>query len=112
MDRGVIVQLGTGPEVYSRPATPFVADFLGRVNFLRGRVRGREGTATVVERDHATFRITDIAAPEGTALKIGIRPERMRMCDGTAWRQPVCAQRNDRKSNLRWQHCPLLRPLL
>jgi spermidine/putrescine ABC transporter ATP-binding subunit len=79
MNRGVIVQLGTGQEVYSRPVTPFVADFLGRVNFLRGRVRGREGTATVVECDHATFRMADIAAPQGAALKIGIRPERMRL---------------------------------
>jgi ABC-type Fe3+/spermidine/putrescine transport system ATPase subunit len=49
MNRGIIVQLDTGPQIYSRPATPFVADFLGRVNFLRGRVRGRDGAAAMVE---------------------------------------------------------------
>jgi spermidine/putrescine ABC transporter ATP-binding subunit len=80
MDRGEIVQLGTGPEVYGRPATPFIADFLGRVNFLPGRFRGREGTTAVVECDTAVFRVPHFVAPEGTPLKIGVRPERMRLC--------------------------------
>ena len=38
MDAGEIVQLGTPEDVYNRPATHFVADFLGEANFLDGRV--------------------------------------------------------------------------
>ncbi|TWT00656.1 putative 2-aminoethylphosphonate ABC transporter ATP-binding protein [Reyranella sp. CPCC 100927] len=38
MSRGRIEQVGTPDEVYSRPASPFVADFVGRMNFLDGRL--------------------------------------------------------------------------
>jgi iron(III) transport system ATP-binding protein len=36
MDQGVIVQVGTPEEIYRRPSTPFVADFIGVMNFLPG----------------------------------------------------------------------------
>jgi iron(III) transport system ATP-binding protein len=38
MNRGRIDQVGTPTEIYSRPATAFVADFVGKMNFLRGRL--------------------------------------------------------------------------
>ncbi len=40
MNHGVIEQVGTPQEVYREPASPFVADFVGKVNVLPGRVRG------------------------------------------------------------------------
>ncbi len=40
INRGVIQQVGTPQEIYRTPANQFVADFVGRVDFLRGRVRG------------------------------------------------------------------------
>ncbi|MBJ6723646.1 sulfate/molybdate ABC transporter ATP-binding protein [Geomesophilobacter sediminis] len=43
MNQGKIEQQGTPSEVYDRPATPFVFDFLGNVNLFQGRVH--EGTA-------------------------------------------------------------------
>jgi sulfate/thiosulfate transport system ATP-binding protein len=43
MNNGKIEQQGTPSEVYDRPATPFVFDFLGNVNLFKGR--GHEGTA-------------------------------------------------------------------
>ena len=43
MNQGRIEQQGTPSEVYDRPATPFVFDFLGNVNLFQGRVH--EGTA-------------------------------------------------------------------
>jgi len=43
MNQGRIEQQGTPSEVYDRPATPFVFDFLGNVNLFQGRVN--EGTA-------------------------------------------------------------------
>jgi iron(III) transport system ATP-binding protein len=36
---GVVQQSGTPREIYNRPVNPFVADFLGRVDFFRGEIR-------------------------------------------------------------------------
>lgn len=42
MNEGRIEQIGTPDEVYERPASPFVYEFLGKVNLFRGRLhRGR-----------------------------------------------------------------------
>ena len=38
MNRGRIEQVGTPDEIYGRPATAFVADFVGKMNFLKGRL--------------------------------------------------------------------------
>ncbi len=38
MHKGEVVQVGSASEVYTRPANPFVASFLGRANLLAGRV--------------------------------------------------------------------------
>jgi len=40
MNHGVIEQVGTPLEVYREPASPFVADFVGKVNVLPSRVQG------------------------------------------------------------------------
>jgi iron(III) transport system ATP-binding protein len=39
MNQGEIDQVGTPLEVYREPATPFVADFVGKVNMLSGTVQ-------------------------------------------------------------------------
>ena len=39
MNQGVIEQVGTPMEIYRDPATPFVADFVGKINVLSGRLR-------------------------------------------------------------------------
>jgi sulfate/thiosulfate transport system ATP-binding protein len=42
MNQGRVEQVGTPADVYARPATPFVYDFLGDVNLFRGRIeRGK-----------------------------------------------------------------------
>lgn len=46
---GEIVQLGQPAELYRRPRTRFVADFLGETNFLAAKVIGREGGRIVLE---------------------------------------------------------------
>jgi iron(III) transport system ATP-binding protein len=38
MNQGSVVQVGTAEDLYHRPASPFVAQFVGRVNLLAGRV--------------------------------------------------------------------------
>jgi ABC-type Fe3+/spermidine/putrescine transport system ATPase subunit len=51
MDRGRIEQVGRPEEVYRRPATPFVARFLGRANFLPGTVAACEAGGLTVAID-------------------------------------------------------------
>lgn len=46
---GRILQVGTPREVFDSPATPFVANFVGRSNILTGKVVSREGGTVSVE---------------------------------------------------------------
>ena len=39
INRGVIQQIGSPREIYTAPANPFVADFVGKIEFLEGEVR-------------------------------------------------------------------------
>ena len=57
---GVIVQQGKPEDVFSRPATPFVAGFLGTTNLLRGRVAG------TVESLRARVDIPDLGVLQGS----------------------------------------------
>jgi iron(III) transport system ATP-binding protein len=38
MDSGNVVQIGTAREIYEKPANKFVADFIGTMNFMSGKV--------------------------------------------------------------------------
>ncbi len=51
MNAGVIVQLGTPQEIYERPATRFVAQFVGHTNLFDGKVVKQEGDRVVVDSD-------------------------------------------------------------
>ncbi|MCB2102812.1 MAG: putative 2-aminoethylphosphonate ABC transporter ATP-binding protein [Rhodobacterales bacterium] len=71
MNQGVIEQVGTPQDIYGRPATAFVADFIGTMNFVPGSViaDGRVsvgGTELTVD--------TEGRAP-GTVVTVAIRPE-------------------------------------
>ncbi len=80
MNKGHIVQLDTPQIVYSRPADPFVADFVGDSNLLAVREMKQVGDVwEVVLTGGQTIRATDvIAKPEATAM---IRPESARILD-------------------------------
>lgn len=78
MDKGVIQQIGTPFEVYSRPSNRFVADFIGRANFINGKIE-EIGKENVAVRSEAGKRL--IASSWNRALGIGdevsivVRPE-------------------------------------
>ena len=71
MNQGAIDQVGTPLEVYREPATPFVADFVGKVNLLEGRV---EGPGQVKVGSH-TFAGAACNGSVGRAVKAYLRPE-------------------------------------
>jgi len=84
---GRIEQLGTGEDLYDRPASLFVADFIGESNILRGRYE-RDATGGWLVRETRRWRVGEPAA-ERAALENGspaaliVRPERMRMATPT-----------------------------
>lgn len=73
MNEGVIEQVGTPEDIYSRPESPFVADFVGTMNFLSGKVAGK-GKVTLGGIDLASNGGTDSAKP-GDPVTVCIRPE-------------------------------------
>jgi ABC-type sugar transport system ATPase subunit len=80
MDGGLVRQTGTPEEVYARPASLFVAGFLGSpgINVLRGHVAlTPHGSAFVAEGGGAPMALNQLHAP-GPAL-LGVRPEDMKL---------------------------------
>src|SRR5919106_1759966 len=58
MNEGRIEQAGTAAELYERPVTAFVANFLGVSNLIDGRVRSSDGpTATCETHDGAVLHV-------------------------------------------------------
>ena len=91
MNRGVIEQLGAPLEVYERPASVFVADFIGApaMNFLPFDAALDSG-ADAVQIGAARIEVPalreDISA---RALLCGVRPEHVRLDDASALRAEV-----------------------
>ncbi|MFL5751198.1 MAG: ABC transporter ATP-binding protein [Chloroflexota bacterium] len=84
--RGRIEQLGSGEDLYERPASLFVADFIGTSNILRGRFE-RDGSAGGwLDGASSRLRVSPEAADRagldgGTAAALVVRPERTRILD-------------------------------
>ena len=80
MNAGEVEQVGGPTEVYRRPSTPFVARFVGQMNFLSAVAAPRSGWARVgaVELRHQP----GFEAPPGGALTLAIRPEEIAVGPG------------------------------
>lgn len=82
MNKGRIAQVGTPREIYCQPKSEFVADFIGEVNFLEGKVTAVDGKALHVDVDGV-----DITADSfenlsvGDSCKIVLRPEAAVLAD-------------------------------
>jgi len=72
MKEGQIEQIGTPPEIYGRPATPFVADFVGKTNLLPATRMG-DDRVQVGEQRFQCPAMNGIA--NGAALNLFFRPE-------------------------------------
>lgn len=79
MKDGVICQQGTPQEIYEQPASRFVANFIGKANFIDGIFKGRDGEAALVEIGGKTFSIPAPGKMEGVevggACCLTVRPE-------------------------------------
>ncbi|GMV83919.1 MAG: sulfate/thiosulfate import ATP-binding protein CysA [Planctomycetota bacterium] len=123
MNKGKIEQLGTPEEVYHRPASPFVYDFLGHVNIFHGRVEegqvrvepgaqppnapstiGAGGRGRVFVRPH----LLDLAHESSGAGSFRARVKHIRAAGPvvrvellTAWDQPIAVDlSHERRSEL------------
>ena len=78
MNQGRIEQIGPPTEVYNRPATKFVATFIGSpaMNLIPGRVTGR-GQVAIEGAGTLAFDPDSFAVADGTMVEVGVRPEEM-----------------------------------
>ena len=76
MDSGQIAQIGTAEELYLRPASRFVAGFLGSANLLRGTVVAAEPAKTVIDiLGHRWELAANSPVAAGRPVDAVIRPE-------------------------------------
>ncbi len=86
MLKGRLEQLGTPAEVYSRPTSDFVAQFVGSVSRLPGEIVS-PGTVSVLGSRFAVPNSASAELPSGTAVDVLVRPESIRLrpsADGPA----------------------------
>ncbi|WP_245411043.1 ABC transporter ATP-binding protein [Microvirga flavescens] len=88
MDHGRIAQVATPGEIYEQPKTRFIAEFVGDVNILEGKVIGQENGLWRVETAASPTPLTiddpDEVLHAGQAVAIAIRPEKMVIRRGAA----------------------------
>ena len=86
MSNGTIAQIGTPVELYKQPRSPFVANFIGKINFIEGRYLGEETGAVSIRLSQdsvVTARHTGQCLEPGTlgnqGVRLAIRPERIKL---------------------------------
>jgi ABC-type Fe3+/spermidine/putrescine transport system ATPase subunit len=82
MAEGQIVQIGAPIDVYERPATQFVSEFLGTANIFPGTVASEMGPGTWEVQLHTATAATVVSTVhklrKGQPVKIAVRPERLK----------------------------------
>jgi spermidine/putrescine transport system ATP-binding protein len=79
MSDGRILQEGTPDQIYERPTSRFVADFIGQSNFFSGTVKGTDEENVVVDASGLILRCSPTPwSRSGTSVLVSIRPEKIR----------------------------------
>ena len=88
MERGRLIQLATPSDLYEFPNSKFVADFIGSVNMVEGKLASdKRDEAVIATRElGAVFVDHAVLGNQGATLWLALRPEKieMRKRDGTA----------------------------
>lgn len=80
MNRGRVEQLGRAEELYERPRTAFVANFLGSSNLIPGTVQELIEGGAIVRTAHGLLRTTHAhGLSVGQDVTLSVRPEKLRM---------------------------------
>jgi iron(III) transport system ATP-binding protein len=80
---GKIEQVGTPEDIYQKPQTAFVAEFLGGTNMLPGIAGAFDGHATQVAAGGTTISVHGKVAAPGDKVLLSIRPEALRLAQGS-----------------------------
>jgi putrescine transport system ATP-binding protein len=84
MDKGILVQVATPAEIYEAPNSRYVADFIGDINILEGKVTSKEagasGELVKVDCDGVAIAVDQSCdAKSGDSVAFAIRPEKVRI---------------------------------
>lgn len=81
MDKGAICQIGQPEQVYERPTTLFVSNFLGQSNAFAGKLISIEGTTGNVETETGHLLSTTWTRNKqvGAAVILVVRPEKVKL---------------------------------
>ncbi|MET0453759.1 MAG: ABC transporter ATP-binding protein [Mycobacterium sp.] len=81
MNAGTVEQIGSPTEIYDRPATVFVANFIGQANLWPGRLSGMDGALAQLSVLGTTLRARpgDTTIEQGGHATLMVRPERIRV---------------------------------
>ena len=85
MDAGRIVQIGTPNDIYEHPRTRFVADFIGSINLIEGRIATVDGHRVTLDATAAGVTLAADEDPAAAAVSpsvgrhawLGVRPEKL-----------------------------------
>lgn len=81
MNQGKMLQVGTPKEIYERPGTRFVADFIGETNFVPATLLRREshdlGRVRLPDGQEVCAALSDALEAKSGAVTLAIRPERI-----------------------------------
>ena len=77
LNQGVVQQRGTPEEIYNTPVNPFVADFLGKVDFFRGEAGGGRITVAAMGGQSLPY-----SGPQRGKVVLAVRPEHLSFDEG------------------------------
>ncbi|HEY7665756.1 MAG TPA: ABC transporter ATP-binding protein [Xanthobacteraceae bacterium] len=92
MNHGQLIQVASPPEIYELPNSRWVADFIGDVNLIEGRVVAADASGTLVASEQAG-RLRGLSradANPGDTVWVALRPEKIRI----AREPPATAEEN------------------
>lgn len=81
MNKGVALQVGNSADIYERPNSRFVADFIGETSFMRGTIQSQQARAITVMLDGGltVSAMSDSTFSNGLAVSVAVRPEKMHL---------------------------------
>ncbi len=81
MDHGKLIQVASPSEIYEHPNNRYVADFIGNINLLEGRVANAAGGTIRVEASglNPMEIVSDTVVNKGDTAWVALRPEKVRI---------------------------------